>query len=459
MTERNMRDWNVSITKRSRSTEAIFYEYLENRSLQNALLFCAPDIVNIGAGDKNIAYGKQQVKQLFEREFARHPAPVPHDFLEWRESRVAEHLYSCYTKVRIYINESRGEDFFDARITTLVCCKKDTEQILQIHSSVPITPQEPDDFMPLHYRVKYSYKSDLQQKKKLVEILTDLIPGGMVGGYLEEGYPISFINEELLQWLGYTYDEFIEVSEGKLENIINPNDKDNVKQIIGEALQKGNVYEVNYRLRKKSGEYLWMYEKGKTFFDDMGCMAYTAVLLDVSESMVQKERLERDACYDNLTGVFNRRKAICDVEEYLQQEKSGAFCVIDIDNFKMVNDLYGHLAGDKVLCQLAKILKMYVRKTDIVARIGEDEFVLYLHNVKEDTIVKKRIDQICSAFSDYIAQRYALSDASLSIGVWYCEKQTGSFNDLYEKADALMYSVKKSGKNSILLSGNVGQTL
>ena len=177
--------------------------------------------------------------------------------------------------------------------------------------------------------------------------------------------------------------------------------------------------------------------------------AFISVVMDISESIHQQQRLEREAAYDPLTGIYNRRKAIELVNHIAREGRPGAFCMIDIDNFKEANDIYGHVSGDCILQELADILKHQTRHSDIVARIGGDEFIVYFYDAKDREVILRRVEYFCQLFRDYNQENYPKSRLSLSVGVLYSEGQNQPFSALYERADKLLYEVKKQGKHGV----------
>lgn len=164
-----------------------------------------------------------------------------------------------------------------------------------------------------------------------------------------------------------------------------------------------------------------------------------------------EDRMRHMASYDALTGIPNRAlfndRLLTVMAMNKRHKSSSALLFIDLDNFKNVNDDYGHEAGDMVLKQVSKRLKDKVRSSDTVGRYGGDEFVVLLHeiNSEDDAIfVAKEIIQTIS--QEYIEKEVtALIGCSIGIAVYKDEYLT--INDYIKKADEAMYTIKKSGKN------------
>lgn len=152
--------------------------------------------------------------------------------------------------------------------------------------------------------------------------------------------------------------------------------------------------------------------------------------------------LLKNAEYDALTGILNRRayEQIC--QNSSEQKRSIALLLIDMDDFKSINDTYGHIGGDTALKSLATILSETFRNGDYVARIGGDEFAAVLTDFKEDgfKIVAEKIDSINGQLSGLENIR----NVSISVGMAF--SPSGYSEELYKKADKALYAVKNSGK-------------
>jgi len=122
--------------------------------------------------------------------------------------------------------------------------------------------------------------------------------------------------------------------------------------------------------------------------------------------------------------------------------------LIDIDNFKGLNDTYGHLAGDEVLQYTAGILQDAVAQTGVVARLGGDEYVLFIQHSPSEQQVDKLVEQLQSTLSRYIAERYRdlTVNVTLSIGISQFPKDANEGQALIDHADQTMYEIKRRRK-------------
>ena len=164
---------------------------------------------------------------------------------------------------------------------------------------------------------------------------------------------------------------------------------------------------------------------------------------------VRNEELERHVSIDALTGLMNKRT----IEETLSQicrESCGAMMIIDLDSFKLVNDLHGHSMGDQILIEFAKIIRNNIDSKDLAGRLGGDEFIAFCHDLLDEKIVAEK----SRAINDQIfqtAKRLMGSDMNIplgaSIGCVLVPLDGSDFVELFKKADKALYSVKQHGKH------------
>ena len=131
--------------------------------------------------------------------------------------------------------------------------------------------------------------------------------------------------------------------------------------------------------------------------------------------------------------------------------------ILDIDNFKKINDTMGHAFGDTLLKTLGKEIKTEFRMTDIIGRTGGDEFMVFLKDVTDDLIIEREANRITRFFHDFKAGgEYVKYSASASIGAAIFPDDAKNFKDLYMAADQALYKAKKRGKNQLAFYNEEG---
>lgn len=163
-----------------------------------------------------------------------------------------------------------------------------------------------------------------------------------------------------------------------------------------------------------------------------------------------RHRLIEKSRTDELTGIYNREGGEYAINAILKSNlyKGGAFVMMDLDNFKNVNDLLGHQTGDEVLATTAAILKKSVRDTDVVARLGGDEFVLYLPFESRSDFLEKKLEEIRVKMNREVRRLEGTVTISSSMGVSFYEKGK-SLETLYKEADEALYKSKADGRNRV----------
>lgn len=166
----------------------------------------------------------------------------------------------------------------------------------------------------------------------------------------------------------------------------------------------------------------------------------------------KNEELQSKAETDLLTGLLNKVATEKHIQDYLEgsgKSSSGMLFVLDIDNFKKINDTMGHAFGDQVLSTLGVRLRNQFRVTDIIGRIGGDEFIVYLKNISDEDARKKEAQRVLEFFKGFQAGDYVKYSATASIGVALYPQDGASFEELYKAADKGVYLAKQRGKNQL----------
>ncbi len=166
----------------------------------------------------------------------------------------------------------------------------------------------------------------------------------------------------------------------------------------------------------------------------------------------QSAALKDKAETDLLTGLLNKISTEKYIQDYLEGEgkdKQAMFFLLDIDNFKKINDTMGHAFGDEVLATLGEKISTEFRATDIFGRIGGDEFVVFLKDIKTDEIRDREASRVADFFKNFKAGEYVKYSATASIGAAMYPKDGTSFETLYKAADQAVYQAKRHGKNQL----------
>jgi diguanylate cyclase (GGDEF)-like protein len=244
-------------------------------------------------------------------------------------------------------------------------------------------------------------------------------------------------------------------------------DSGRVRRIRNEAIATGNEYSCEYRFRNKSGDYFWMAEIGSVIVDeDEQVTGLRGIMIDITQRRRDEEEIQRLAFYDALTGLPNRRRLITYLQELVDSAEyevsNGAVIFIDLDNFKTLNDTFGHEVGDDFLKIVAKRLVNAVRKNDLVGRLGGDEFVVVLQNDNSENF-KIAVEKISKKILKAMEQPYMVyaheHHSAASLGIYFFNPEIDTVTEILQRADMAMYQTKAQGKNNYSIFDPTMQTL
>ncbi|MBQ8679209.1 MAG: diguanylate cyclase [Treponema sp.] len=182
---------------------------------------------------------------------------------------------------------------------------------------------------------------------------------------------------------------------------------------------------------------------------------------NILQTVEKIQGLKQAAVMDPMTGLLNKFSSEGEIAE-LCKSAQGVLMMIDLDSFKLVNDMYGHDMGDKILIRFAEILKAVVRPIDVVGRLGGDEFIAFCQNVKEDIVIEKKSRFINKYIID-AAKEFMGEDMTIplgaSIGCVFVPNEGTNFASLHKKADKALYTVKQNGKHGYMFYTDLSEDI
>lgn len=416
------------------------------------------------------------------------------------------------------------------------------------------------------------------KREQTLTILPDQMPGGIFHCLFDEPLTLLQTSDSFLALTGYTREEIQSELHNSFRQLIDPRDYDRTISEVQEQLSHGDSKEIQFRLRRKHQEPIWVLDKGRYLEDQWGRRYFCCILVDITESKKVQEELRlsleryeiimnqtRDIIFewnidtdqltfsvnwekqfhrpavsdirtlldagnhwlfpeerqkllnlrsalldgreveeqelrllennqipvwyklrvtaqtddsqrpvkaigiltnidkdkqlsdqllekaqrDALTQFYNKEAIQLRIEDLMQDEKftGGALMIIDIDDFKKVNDTFGHLFGDAFLIEATSRIHQLFRKEDLLGRIGGDEFLIFLNNVTDRRVIEDKARQIIEAFHAIEVHSQAIPFISCSIGIVLVSPHQDTYHQLFQKADQALYSIKDTGKN------------
>ncbi len=267
------------------------------------------------------------------------------------------------------------------------------------------------------------------------------------------------INSSFSEITGYSKEEVI----GKQMNILNSkkHDEEFFKNMWNTIIDAGKWDGEIYNKKKNGKIYTERLSITAIKNEDNETTHYIAHFLDISDIKNAQKIAEYQANHDYLTDTLNKKSLKQKLNEFFFKAKENgfihAFLFIDLDNFKSINDNYGHSIGDMLIIEVAQRLRNTIRKEDVLARLSGDEFAIVLTNLNQNIdIAKKEVRNICDKFLKTISKEFLLEDnkinITLSIGISIFPDDKKNIQDIIVSADKAMYKAKELGKNKFVLS-------
>jgi diguanylate cyclase (GGDEF)-like protein/PAS domain S-box-containing protein len=258
-------------------------------------------------------------------------------------------------------------------------------------------------------------------------------------------------NPALVRLLGYaSEDELLELNIGE-DLYVHAEDRANWLRSMATA---GEIRNAELVLRRKDGRKIVVLENSRTVRDEHGrTLYYEGTLTDITEAHELSRQLSYEASHDALSGLINRREFENRLQRALDSAQATgsvhAVCYLDLDQFKVINDTCGHIAGDELLRQLAQVLQSRVRSNDALARLGGDEFGLLLHDcsIEDATNIA---NTLLKAVEQY---QFVWGASTFTVGASIgLVPLTGSFRritQVLQAVDAACYAAKDQGRNRV----------
>jgi diguanylate cyclase (GGDEF)-like protein/PAS domain S-box-containing protein len=287
----------------------------------------------------------------------------------------------------------------------------------------------------------------IEKKLKLSDIVFENTTEGII--ITNEKSEIISVNNAFTNITGYTFDEIQYKNPRILKS--GKHDKE-FYTILWNELGKNGSWKGEIWNRKKNGEIYPEWLNLSVVKDISGkIINYVALFSDITKIKNSNAKIEYLAHHDPLTNLPNRlllkARLNKSIDKCTELKQKLAIFFIDIDNFKIINDTYGHSIGDKIINLVAQRLQKNIRKNDTISRIGGDEFIIVIEDVLEQKNIEKIASKIMDDFKEPLKLEEYLFETTISMGISIFPNNGLDAEELIKQADTAMYSSKNAGRN------------
>lgn len=291
---------------------------------------------------------------------------------------------------------------------------------------------------------------EAEKKVKVLQKAVEQSPNSIV--ITEPDGTICYVNQAFLKVTGYTREEVI----GQNPRLLKYNQEAGIDyRDLWETIRAGRDWQGVFQNRKKNGQLYWEQAVIAPLFDDDGHLfKFIGIKQDITVEYQNRREMEKLYHVDMLTRVYNRRSFFEQAEDnfrrYQAQGLPWAVMMLDLDFFKDINDTHGHAGGDQALRRFAEICKKEVRKSDLIGRIGGEEFAICLDQITfaEARLLAERLRERVAA-SQVVLDKGVVIHFTVSIGLAQPRPTDQSFDAVLKRADRALYAAKNKGRNRV----------
>lgn len=444
-----------------------FYMFMEAGLLvkdADLLVSCfAKRFIGIGLGEQGFVRTEQDVRAVLKT--GQKPDDDAHYSLEYDRIETVIHLESfaslCAEVTIVAQNRATGKVVKSKLLQSLTLIKEEDDwKICALHATTPAVTEESMEAYPLMFAEK-----TLQSMREKIgeaayqaeEQFRQAVLADAVAFYIVNFTTNTFEKCQLnCDWClavtpGTPYQKFVEeniklyLNEADTTGFLQQFSLDRVEKAF-----KENVSEISfeYMMQQPSGDYIWVSTVIRLITDIVSGNKKGIMYVKNIDQRKREEQLMRTrAHYDEMTGVYNKGMFTRLVSEQLNNSH-GVFVMFDIDDFKDINDAFGHPAGDQVLTLVAQELQNEFPSPTLIGRMGGDEFSLFIPDLQLSRELEEQLEHLCMRMRHLQVPPYTALTITCSIGAAYAPREL-PFSDSYKKADIALYRSKRNGKNQV----------
>jgi diguanylate cyclase (GGDEF)-like protein/PAS domain S-box-containing protein len=300
-------------------------------------------------------------------------------------------------------------------------------------------------------------ESSVLEEKVFHKVMKNVPFGLVVSGEGRER-KVYYVNQMAYHMLGYTREEYIKKVQGGWSRFLDI-DLREVMRDHHEEILTGEPFELTALTETKDGNKKWLSFRVMVSME-LKPVSYITIT-DVTEKVEKNRRYAREREYlkdcaarDSMTRLLNRGTMEERIKEELEAVEEGqnyAYIALDLDNFKQINDMYGHWAGDSIIMGISNILREVYGNNARIGRMGGDEFAVFIPDVKDRAQIQSQADEVLRRLRLQKEMIGMAEEPTASIGIAFGPEDGRSFRELYHRADEALYQVKNEEKNSIAI--------
>ena len=432
--------------------EGFFRIYYQERNAGQVIALADDQIQCVGLAYHEVACDKEGFASIVQRQISSISHPLEYTISKHCLHNWGNQFWTAVYQADITVHTDNGSKaVYQMRVSLSVGREEDQWKLFSIHVSETPSHQSEARF-PAMKLVRKGNQEQGAASQEISCLLGQLFPGGVVATYVNRATSLAAANNQFLRILGYQRQEdYARDVAGSVRQSVHPDDLETYDSHCSFAISTGKHCECEYRLQRRDGRYIWVHDICQKAMTELGEELLVSAVVDITEQMVLRQKLEIDANTDPLTGALNRKGAQAAFEKTMAGADHWAFCMTDLDRFKLVNDLYGHSRGDAVLRYAATQMMRAFSQMGSVCRLGGDEFSVFLPDYDSLDQVKALIDTISREYAELLQELYPEARSTMSFGMVYGQGPR-SFEEIYAQADKNLYLVKRTQKGALCCS-------
>ena len=291
---------------------------------------------------------------------------------------------------------------------------------------------------------KIQAENERMESERSKSVFLSNMPGMAYRCNFDKDWTMQFVSDGCFELTGYKPESLLHNKEICFNALINPEYRDYLWNKWQDVVRDRSKLREEYEITTAFGEVKWVFEQGQAVYDENGeVIALEGLIIDITDKKRKEQEVEYLNNHDFLTGLYNR-KFFEQQKERLDTAAHLPLTVLlgDINGLKLVNDAFGHSTGDRLIVQAARILKSCMRRNDILARYGGDEFSIILPNTNSDTAyeISKKIRKLCEEYNKTI--NYESLNISISLGYATKVAADEDLDEIIRTAEDYMYKHK-----------------